>query len=178
MRALKKSFTIFAVVGTIAMSGLAFGQQVEKVTDLVGRQLDYSMTTTAGKLMTDETNRGKVVLIDFWATWCGPCKAASPFMQELHKKYQRQGLVVVGANTWEQGVDSKTAATKYAKDHKYEYTMTTNNDKYAEQWGITGIPTFILVDENGVVKNVFVGFAESSKSKMETAVRGLLNATK
>lgn len=134
----------------------------------------FKMTDTKGKVHTNSSLKGKVVLLDFWATWCGPCKAASPTMQKLHTKYASKGLVVVGANVFEQGPKAATAAADYAKEHKYTYTFTKGNDALAAKLGINGIPAFLFIDRKGVIREVQVGFDESLAGKFEQTVQKLL----
>lgn len=117
--------------------------------------------------------KGKTVLLDFWATWCGPCKAASPFMQDLHKRYFDRGLRVIGANAGERTRGAEPAR-KYASDHGYTYTFTVENDAYFKTIGTGGYPTFVLIDKQGIVRNVWVGYADSRKSTMEDAIKALL----
>ena len=134
----------------------------------------FTMMDVSGKKHTNASLKGKVVLLDFWATWCGPCKKASPVMQSLHTKYGSKGLVVVGANTWEQGDNKGSAARGYAKEHGYSYTFTYGNDNLAKSLGIEGIPTMILIDKSGKVSYVQVGFDPSLESKLEGLIKPLL----
>ncbi len=135
----------------------------------------FKMTDTNGKTITNQSLKGKVVLLDFWATWCGPCKAASPTMQSLNSKYGSKGLTVIGANTFEQPANRKTAAAGYAKEHKYTYTFTVANDDLAKKLGITGIPAFVLIDRKGNVLATMMGFDEgSTPAQMEAAVKKAL----
>jgi thiol-disulfide isomerase/thioredoxin len=130
----------------------------------------FTMKDLNGKKITNQTLKGKVVLFDFWATWCGPCKKASPLMQSLHKKYASKGLVVVGANV----NDAKGAASKYKKDHKYSYLFTTGGEDLLRKAGFTGIPGFIFVDKKGVVQKVQLGFGDELSADFENTVRRLL----
>ncbi|MCC6404749.1 MAG: TlpA family protein disulfide reductase, partial [Fimbriimonadaceae bacterium] len=78
-----------------AMAGLALAQTAPAPTDFVGKPMpSFSMTALDGTKVTNETLKGKAYIVDFWATWCGPCKKAAPIMQELHAKYNESGLVV------------------------------------------------------------------------------------
>src|SRR5687768_3814654 len=127
----------------IALAGLATIGTPGELKDLVGKQAPaFKMTDTKGKVHTNGSLKGKVVLLDFWATWCPPCVAASPTMQKLHEKYAKQGLVVIGANLGEHSDPDGTPA-KYAKEHKYTYTFTKKNDDYARKLGVRGIPMFM-----------------------------------
>ena len=122
----------------------------------VGKPLPkFAMVSTKGEKLTNAGLKGKVVLIDFWATWCGPCKQASPAVQRLHANFANKGMRVIGADTFEQPGPSGAAA--YAKLHKYTYTFATKGDALASKLGATGIPLFVLVDKKGVVRKVWTG---------------------
>src|ERR1700735_2737100 len=99
------------------------------------------MTTIKGKRLTTKQLRGKVVLFDFWATWCGPCKAASPAMDQLQKHYGKDGFVVIGADVLE-NAPGPSGAKNYAKSHGYGYTFTYDNNGLARTLNINTIPAF------------------------------------
>lgn len=143
----------------------------------------FSMTDLSGKTHTNRTLLGKVVLLDFWASWCGPCKAASPAMQRLHKELGARGLVVIGANTYESfdgGTDaamkalSRKNSAAYQIEHGYGYTFTIFNDKLAESWGITGVPAFYLIDKKGTVVWMSSGWRPAHEATLRTQIRKLL----
>lgn len=136
--------------------------------------LAFSMTSTKGETLTNESLKGKVVVLDFWATWCGPCKMASPTMEKLNKKYAKDGLMVIGANTSEQS-NADGAAAAYAKEHGYTYTFTKKNDALGEKLGISGIPCFIFIDKKGNVRDVAEGFDPgATPAQFEQTVKSLL----
>lgn len=165
-----RSLAVFAVAALLASLAAAQGK-----APAVGKPLPaFKMTDLAGKTHTNASLRGKVVLFDFWATWCGPCKMASPVMQRLYDKYKGQGLVVIGANTFED--DSKAKAAAYVKEHKYTYPVTVNNDKLAESWGIRGVPQFYLVDRMGVVRDSKSGFSADLEKSLDKQISKLLMA--
>jgi thiol-disulfide isomerase/thioredoxin len=163
---------------TFAAAALALGaisQGSNPLAKLEGKPAPaFKMTDINGKVLTNQNLKGKVVLLDFWATWCGPCKAASPTMQALHKKYASKGLVVVGANTFD-GSDGKQKSVKYAKEHNYSYTFTYGNDQFASSLGIRGIPAFIYIGKDGKIAKTQIGFGESMAPQMEATVKGLLS---
>lgn len=144
-----------------ALASLGVGQ-VEKS---VGKPLPkFSVTSTKGAKITNASLKGKVVLLDFWATWCGPCKAAGPAIQKMHANYGSKGLTVIGADTYEQGV--KGTAAPYAKRHSYTYTFTEGNDKLATDLGAGTLPAFVLVDAKGVVRKVWTGLPNGDVNKL------------
>lgn len=119
----------------------------------------FNMTELGGTKLSNSSLKGKVVLLDFWANWCGPCKKASPTMDGLYKTYKAKGLVVVGVNVWEGKATGKTftdaqlkaMVAKYKADHKYSYPMTfgNSNDGIAKALGYGSIPQFLLIDKSG-----------------------------
>ncbi|MBS1721993.1 MAG: TlpA family protein disulfide reductase [Armatimonadetes bacterium] len=156
-----------------AFSVLAPAPQTQDVKSLEGKPLPaFEMKTIGGQKIGNKTIKGKVAILDFWATWCGPCKAASPFLQDLSKKYDRQ-LMVIGANAGEE-TEGPAPAASYAKEHGYTYTFTHSNDDVARKWGVTGFPTFIVVDKSGKVSRVFVGYSEKTKDAVASLVQKLV----
>jgi thiol-disulfide isomerase/thioredoxin len=146
----------------------------QDVTRWQGKKLpNVKMTSITGRKITNRTLKGKVVIIDFWATWCGPCKAASPVMQKMHAKYGNRGLVVIGANVFEDP-QKKDLAKKYAHEHKYTYTFTVNNDAFAKALGITGIPTMLIVDKKGNIARVVVGYDGGLEAMLDKTIAKLL----
>ncbi|MER3495459.1 MAG: hypothetical protein C4320_00670 [Armatimonadota bacterium] len=168
---MKVVLTLFAVLGAVfatAQGGSA----------LKGRPLPaIKMVTTDGKTITNASLKGKVVILDFWATWCGPCKVASPVMEELHNKYKSKGLMVIGANTSENS-NAEAAAANYKKQHGYTYTFTKKNDQLASalmtKLKSDGIPLFIFVDRKGIIRETVMGYAPSMKKSFDTMVQRLL----
>ena len=96
--------------------------------------------------------KGKVVVVDFYATWCGPCMAAIPHNKEMLKKHQSKGFVVVGICTSSRGQD-KFASN--AKEHGMEYPAARDSDlKAQEAWAVKYYPTYAVVDRKGIVRAV------------------------
>jgi thiol-disulfide isomerase/thioredoxin len=164
-----------ALVVAIAVGVCASqGASLPKVAAWQGKALPHiNMTAVSGRKITNRTLRGKVVIIDFWATWCGPCKAASPVIQKMQSKYGKRGLVVIGADVWEQNKTSKPAKD-YAKAHGYTYTFTYNNDDLAKKLSIEGIPTMLIVNRHGRIARVQVGYGSDLESILEKTLSKLL----
>jgi thiol-disulfide isomerase/thioredoxin len=162
----------------LALSALALPSVAQQTTgkpaDWVGKPMPgFRMQALQGDPLTNESLKGKAYIVDFWATWCGPCKKASPLMQSLHNGLSEKGLVVIGANAFD-GEDGKAKAGQYAKDHGYTYHFTYGNDDLATKLNVSGIPAFFFVGKDGVVRHAFVGYSDASAEKFWLAAKGLL----
>jgi cytochrome c biogenesis protein CcmG/thiol:disulfide interchange protein DsbE len=113
--------------------------------------------------------RGKVVILDFWATWCGPCKAQSPVLDSLQRKFQDRGLVVVGMNT----NDGEGNAKEWAASHGVVYPIVYDqNDTVAHGYNVNSFPTLFVIDREGKIAAMRVGF--TSSNELEGLVKKLL----
>lgn len=110
-------------------------------------------------LMTGEKFRlsdykGKVIILDFWATWCPPCKAEIPFFIELVNQYGNQGLIIIGA-----ALDDPEKVKNFYENKKMNYPVFLASQQLASDYGgIQGIPTTFIIDKEGYIKNTFVGY--------------------
>jgi thiol-disulfide isomerase/thioredoxin len=114
--------------------------------------------------------KGKVTLIDFWATWCGPCRMIAPRLSSLKDRLGPQGLAVVGITT-----DPAEQAAVFAERHHMRYPVIVDNEgETSRAYNVTGLPTMVLLDKSGVVRDVFVGFDPDAEARLEAAIRKLL----
>ena len=125
---------------------------------LLGKPMEISGTLLDGKPVDWESYRGKVVLVDFWATWCGPCRAEIPNVLEMYEAYHDKGFDVLGIS-----LDATPeAAQKYVEENKLPWSSIFPKNEDEREWsnplvayyGITGIPTAILVGKDGKVVNM------------------------
>jgi thiol-disulfide isomerase/thioredoxin len=125
---------------------------------------DLATFELEGKL--PETLKGKVVLVDFWASWCDPCKESFPVMEELQKQYQERGLLIVAVNVDE----SRSDMDDFLKKHKASFVVVRDaKHKLVEQTGIATMPSAFLIDRDGKVRFMHSGFhgAETRKKYVE-----------
>ncbi|HYF02272.1 MAG TPA: redoxin domain-containing protein, partial [Patescibacteria group bacterium] len=121
-----------------------------------------TMSTFDGRQVSLNDLKGKIVILDFWATWCGPCRQSFPAMQKLYEKYKSNPNVVFAiVNVWEREKDRKKVAKDYL-DKNPNFTFPVyfdEDDAIVKSFGVTGIPTKFYLDKNGLVQFKEVGFA-------------------
>jgi thiol-disulfide isomerase/thioredoxin len=114
--------------------------------------------------------RGRVVLLDFWATWCGPCRELAPELSTLQARYGAQGLSVVGITT-----DSAEAAATFQQRVDMRYAIEVDpKGETSRTYGVSSLPTLFVLDKDGVVRDLAVGFDPSSGPRLEALVKTLL----
>jgi len=130
-----------------------------------GTAPDWSLPTTAGNFLTLSDLRGEIVVLDFWATWCGPCAAVMPALQQIHEEYGERGVTVVGVNTWEDG-----DAAAFMREHGYTYEIVTGGDSVAAQYLVSAIPTFYVVGPEGSILGAFRGSDPANEEALRTLI--------
>ncbi|WP_347330879.1 TlpA family protein disulfide reductase [Marinimicrobium locisalis] len=123
-----------------------------------------------GQAIALEQYQGKVVYVDFWASWCGPCRRSFPKLEALHQKYGEQGFEVIAINLDEQEAD----AHKFLDEHPVSFPIAWDPEgKVAGEYQLKGMPSAFLLDRDGTVHHVVVGFNEKDAAAIEAAINQL-----
>lgn len=142
---------LVAILGFLPFDGWSMGSRVPAV----GMQAeDFRLTDLEGKPQSLSQYRGKVVLVNFWATWCKPCTTEMPAMQASFDKLRDKGFVVLAINELEDDAKVREHIKQYG--HTFPVLMDHDN-KVANQFGVFGLPVSVFVDEKGVVQEYIKG---------------------
>ncbi|WP_417560855.1 TlpA disulfide reductase family protein [Marinomonas sp.] len=121
-----------------------------------------------------EMEKGQVVLVDFWASWCGPCRESFPWMTSMQAKYKDQGLKVIAINLDQE----KGQALDFLEEFKPGFSVLFDTKaELPEDFGVIGMPTSFLIDRQGNIRATHVGFHQKNINEYESAIAKLLAET-
>jgi cytochrome c biogenesis protein CcmG/thiol:disulfide interchange protein DsbE len=130
----------------------------------------FSLTLFGGRTLALEELKGRVVMIDFWASWCPPCRQEAPVLAQIYEEYKGKGVEFVGVDIW----DSRSEALKFID--RYGVTYPSGLDEkgvIAIDYGVRGIPEKYFIDRNGVLVKKFIG--PMDEAKLKQVLDGMLN---
>lgn len=140
--------------------------------DAVKPAPEFALKDLSGKTVRLADFRGKIVLIDFWATWCDPCRESIPFYETLQQKRRSERFTVLGI-----AEDAMTeVVAPFVKENKMTYPILLDPDTEAyEAFGVLGLPTSYLVDAEGNIRRKWIGFDEADVPEIERTLDLLLS---
>ena len=180
MQSLKSHLRLGAVLGVAAILGVVAcspsrpvpARQVVKADSQRKHAPDFALKDATGKLVHLADYRGKVVVLDFWATWCGPCVIEIPWFTEFQRKYKDRGFEVLGVSMDD---DGWKAITPFVERKKINYRIVLGDDKTGDLYGgLEALPTTFVIDRYGRIASVHVGLTD--KKDFENAIEKLLEA--
>jgi thiol-disulfide isomerase/thioredoxin len=169
------------------LAKLEEASKIKKKEELTKEMLDekaplFKLMNLDGQQINLQDLKGKVVIVDFWATWCGPCKASFPGMQKAVNKYKNApDVAFVFIDTWEQGDDREKKVKEFIAKNKYSFNVLYDISEPGEEntftvvsdYKVEGIPTKFIIDKNGMIRFKKVGFDGSDDnlvSEIETMI--------
>lgn len=162
---------VSSAVGFLSCSS-ASNAKAESVRDVKDRKNapKFALKDADGKIVKIEDYKGKVVLLNFWATWCGPCKIEIPWFVEFEQRYKDKGFAVLGVAMDEEGWE---VVKPYVTDKKVNYRVVVGDDSTAQLYGgVDSLPTTFLIDREGKIAGVHIGLV--SKGDYEKDILTLL----
>lgn len=132
---------------------------------------DFTLQGTDGKAVTLSDYKGKVVFLDFWASWCPPCRASIPAIKEMHKHYKgNSDIVIIGVNS---GENEKTVAA-FMEKMGMDYSNLYGTRAVSKDYNITGIPAFFIIDKNGDIVKKYSGYGKGLEKEWYKEIDALL----
>jgi peroxiredoxin len=133
---------------------------------------DFSLTTAAGESLRLSGLRGQVVIVNLWASWCGPCRAEMPDLEVVYARHQPRGLIVLGVNSTFQ--DDPAAAAAFAAERGVTFPILYDLDgAVSRRYRLRALPTTFFVDRAGLIRSVIIG-GPMSPATLEAQVETLL----
>jgi peroxiredoxin len=156
----------------LAVAGLLlFTQPAAAILQKGDKAPAIKLVTTSGQPVTLANYKGYVLVMDFFATWCIPCKESIPHMNSLNRKYSKQGLQILGVSVDEGGVRE---VKNFIADRKIAYPVAIAGEDLQTEYGLRSIPTIYVINKKGIVAEKFQGYSDQTGRAMEDAIKRLL----
>lgn len=128
--------------------------------------LSFKLKSIDGEIINLEDYKGNYVLIDFWASWCQPCKQAIPYIVKFFNEYGGSKFYVIGI-----GLEEENALFNYSRRQNIPYLILAGNNEIAKYYGVQAIPTLVLIDPDGKIIYKHVGFSEEEMAILEEKIK-------
>jgi peroxiredoxin len=164
------------VLALVAALSTSSAQEPPKEKDILGKKAPaFALPSVTGETFKLSSLKGKIVVLDFWAVWCGPCTESMPFFQKLQDTYRTQGLEVVGLH-----VDDRMPPTAvvqgFLEDHGIRYRNVASTTEVDDSYLVYAMPTTYILDREGSVRKRHIGFnPETAPKRIEDEVKALLS---
>jgi peroxiredoxin len=155
---------IAAVVAALALA-------LPALADLSGPAPQFTLASKGGTDVSLSQYKGQVVMINFWASWCGPCRQEMPLLESIYKKYSRMGFTMIGVNV---EPDSK-AANEWLKATPVSFPILYDRDsKVSKLYNVAGMPSTVIIDRNGNLRKLHRGYQPGDENEYLDSIRALI----
>jgi len=163
---MKKLFAAFALLCLLGLSANAMAAK-----QISGPAADFTLKSLDGKNMKLSEMRGTVILLNFWASWCAPCRLEMPLLDNLHNKYKDLGFTVLGVNVEE----DSNMARRYIADRPVSFPILLDNtNAVSKQYKVVAMPTTVLIDRDGNMRFLHQGYKPGDEKKYKRMVKKLI----
>ncbi len=131
---------------------------------------DFTLNSLDQEEYTLSKLKGKVVIVDFWATWCPPCKREVPHLVNFYEKYKDKGLLVLGVSA-----EEKQTLETFRKENNVTYPILLGNNEVFQKFGVRSIPHTIFIDKKGNIRKTQVGYSDDFLPEFESLIETLIN---
>jgi peroxiredoxin len=160
------------LVAVLMAAGIVFGPARLYAAPRSGQAApNFKVTTLTGQKVSLENYRGRVLVLDFFATWCQPCRISIPHLIEMNRKYSNQGLYVLGMSADE---DGERAVKAFADKNRMTYPVALAGESALTDYGVRSVPVMFVIDKKGRVAEIFRGFTDEVTRSSELLIKKLL----
>ncbi|MCV6606230.1 MAG: TlpA family protein disulfide reductase [Porticoccaceae bacterium] len=151
-----------------AIIGLAI---VATTANAADKAPDFTLKSNAGDNLRLAEQRGNVVMLNFWASWCGPCKQEMPLLDELHKRYSRAGFTIIGVNVERDPEDAK----RVLRDIPVSFPVLFDTDSNVSKlYDVSAMPTTVMIDRDGNIRHLHKGFKPGFEDEYRKQIKQLI----
>jgi cytochrome c biogenesis protein CcmG/thiol:disulfide interchange protein DsbE len=163
---------IAGVIAVAVFTLFAFAEKAPSLTPANSRKaaIDFTLQDSTGAPIRLSDYKGKIVLLDFWATWCHGCGTEIPWYMEFQNKYKDRGLSVIGVSMDDDGWKS---VKPFITEHKVNYIVLIGNENLAKQYAVEQMPVTLLIDQDGRIAESHTGVVD--RNAFESDIRSLLD---
>ncbi|MBV8373112.1 MAG: TlpA family protein disulfide reductase [Candidatus Eremiobacteraeota bacterium] len=166
------AIAVVAFAACSARSPQTARQADERIAHVGQPAPSWSEPTSAGTNLALKSLRGKVIYLNFFATWCPPCNEEAPAIEGLQREFAGKGLQVVGVDV----LENAHKAQLFRSEHRLSYPAVVDDGALRDQYAVNGLPVHVFIDRGGIVRNIIVG--ELSMTDMRANIRRLLQDEK
>ncbi len=167
---MRRTLSVFALLILAAtLTRCARGPSGEEAPEVGRMAPKFSLSDLSGRRVSLDQFRGKIVMLDFWATWCGPCRLTMPVLENLQKEYPKD-LTLLAINV----AEDPDLVRSYVKKQNIASTVLLDEDgKVGEAYQSDSIPMQVLIDKQGIVRRVSVGYSSRLANQLRSAIEQL-----
>ena len=155
----------------IAIAALSLSLPVTAAVTTNSPAPQFSLDSQSGKPLSLAQFKGQVVMLNFWASWCGPCRQEMPLLDNIYKKYSKAGFTMIGVNV---EPDTK-AANDWLRQTPVSFPIVYDTQsKVSELYGVSGMPSTVIVDRKGTVRMIHRGYKPGDEEEYLNSIRSLM----
>jgi thiol-disulfide isomerase/thioredoxin len=168
---MKRMIRLFSIPFAATVGAMLLIVSVAHADALEGAAPNFTLTSRGGENLKLSEYRGDVVMINFWASWCGPCRQEMPLLNALYERYKPLGFTILGVNVEEDSSQAKTLLADVPVDFPI---LFDNTNKVSQLYHVEAMPSTILVDRNGNMRYLHQGYTPGTEKDYEQQVRALI----
>ena len=165
MKLVTRARLLTAIIVAVCLAPYAWAEEI------TGKAPDFTLKGLNGDNLKLSELRGKVILINFWASWCGPCRQEMPVLDQLYQRYRSLDFTIIGVNVEE----NSDAAKSLLKDVNVTFPILFDNtNAVSKLYKVKGMPSSILVDRDGNMRDMYMGYQQGYEQEYQKQVRSLI----